>query len=76
MAMKPFDPTLKTMVETSPVDWVIVTNQPPAATTVIDADIATVSGAADKVLRVDAGVPYLLHLEATLATKVNARRGR
>jgi predicted transposase YdaD len=30
---------------------------------VIDADIATVSGAADKVLRVSAGPPYLLHLE-------------
>jgi predicted transposase YdaD len=30
---------------------------------VIDADIATVSGAADKVLRVAAELPYLLHLE-------------
>jgi hypothetical protein len=30
---------------------------------VIDADIATVSGAADKVLRVEARPPYLLHLE-------------
>ena len=32
-------------------------------TRVIDADIATVSGAADKVLRVEARPPYILHLE-------------
>lgn len=37
-----------------PADW---------PTEVIDADIATVSGAADKVLRVSADPPYLLHLE-------------
>jgi predicted transposase YdaD len=47
---------------------------------VIDADIATVSGAADKVLRVSANPPYLLHLEfvvghdaAALPSKVHVR---
>src|SRR5207244_3492128 len=34
-----------------------------APTHVIDADIATISGAADKVLRIEAALPYLLHLE-------------
>jgi predicted transposase YdaD len=37
--------------------------RPAGPTEVIDADISTVSGAADKVLRVSAAPPYLLHLE-------------
>ncbi|HVS37475.1 MAG TPA: hypothetical protein VMS17_18070 [Gemmataceae bacterium] len=48
----------------------------------IDADIATVSGAADKVLRVSADPPYLLHLEfvaghdaAVLPRKLHVRHG-
>ncbi len=48
----------------------------------IDADIATVSGAADKVLRVSADPPYLLHLEfvaghdaAVLPRKLHVRNG-
>jgi predicted transposase YdaD len=63
MAAKPFDPTVKTLVETSPADWPVLLGQPAAPTAVIDADIATVSGAADKVLHVRAAPPYLLHLE-------------
>jgi predicted transposase YdaD len=63
MAAKPFDPTLKALVETSPGDWPVFLGQPAAPTEVIDADIATVSGAADKVLHVRAAPPYLLHLE-------------
>jgi hypothetical protein len=60
---KPFDPTLKMLVEVGPDDWTVLAGQPPAPTRIIDADIATVSGAADKVLRVDALPPYILHLE-------------
>ena len=63
MADKPFDPTLKVLVETSPEDWPVFVGQHRARTEVIDADIATVSGAADKVLRVHTRPPYLLHLE-------------
>jgi len=63
MADKPFDPTLKTLVEVGPADWTVFAGQPAAPTRIIDADIATVSGAADKVLRVEANPPYLLHLE-------------
>ncbi len=63
MAGKPFDPTLKTLVETSPEDWPALAGLPVGPTEVIDADIATVSGAGDKVLRVRAANPYLLHLE-------------
>src|SRR5437879_954327 len=63
MAVKPFDPTLKTLVEVGPADWTVFAGQPAAPTRIIDADIATVSGAADKVLRVEGKPPYLLHLE-------------
>lgn len=63
MAAKPFDPTVKTLVETSPEDWPVLANLPTGPTEVIDADIATVSGAGDKVLRVRAVPTYLLHLE-------------
>lgn len=63
MADKPFDPTLKTLVEIDPADWPVFLHLPPGPTDVIDADIATVSGAADKALRVRASPPYLLHLE-------------
>jgi predicted transposase YdaD len=60
---KPFDPTLKALVETVPEDWPVLLGQPRAPTDVFDADIGTVSGAADKVLRVRAETSYLLHLE-------------
>jgi len=63
MADKPFDPTLKTLVEVGPGDWTVFAGQPAAPTRIIDADIATISGAADKVLRVEAKPPYLLPLE-------------
>jgi predicted transposase YdaD len=58
-----FDPTLKDLVEGGPRDWVRLAGLPAGATRLIDADIATVSGAADKVLWVETERPYLLHLE-------------
>jgi hypothetical protein len=63
MTDKPFDPTLKAMVDIGPESWPSVLGRPTGPTEVIDADIATISGAADKVLRVGADPPYLLHLE-------------
>src|ERR1700693_207916 len=63
MTIKPYDPTLKALVETEPDSWPALLGRPTGQTQAIDADIATVSGAADKVLRVAAAVPYLLHLE-------------
>jgi predicted transposase YdaD len=77
---KPFDPTLKALVETEPESWPALLGRPTGPTAVIDADIATVSGAADKVLHVSATQPYLLHLEfvaghdaATLPRKLIVR---
>src|SRR5436309_5695993 len=63
MADQTFDATLKDLVECGPGDWVSLAGLPRAPTRLIDADIATVSGAADKVLRIESEPPYLLHLE-------------
>lgn len=63
MTAKPYDPTLKALVEIDPESWPALFARPTGPTVVIDADIATVSGAADKVLSVSANPPYLLHLE-------------
>jgi predicted transposase YdaD len=78
----PSNPTLKALVETEPESWPILLGRPTGPTEVIDADIATVTGAADKVLRVSAKPPYLLHLEfvaghdtATLPRKLRVRNG-
>jgi predicted transposase YdaD len=59
----PYDPTLKALIEPEPESWPGLLGQPTGPTKVIDADIATVSGAADKVLHVATDPPYLLHLE-------------
>jgi hypothetical protein len=79
---KSYDPTLKALVETDPASWPALLGVPAGPTEVIDADIATVSGAADKVLRVSADPPYLLHLEfvaghdaAALPRKLHVRNG-
>ena len=80
MTVKSFDPTLKALVETEPESWPAFFHQPIGPTQVIDADIATVSGAADKVLHVAADLPCLLHVEfaaghdtAMLPSKVHVR---
>jgi predicted transposase YdaD len=82
MTAKPYDPTLKALVETEPESWPALLRRPTGPTTVIDADIATVSGAADKVLHVAADPPYLLHLEfvaghdsSALPRKLHVRNG-
>ncbi len=82
MTAKPYDPTLKALVETEPESWPALLGDPTGPTEVIDSDVATVSGAADKVLRVSADPPYLLHLEfvaghdaADLPRKLLVRNG-
>jgi hypothetical protein len=82
VTIKQFDPTMKAMVEIEPESWPAWLGRPTGPTAVIDADIATVSGAADKVLRVAADPPYLLHLEfvtghdtAALPRKLHVRNG-
>ena len=61
--MSQYDPTLKALVETIPADWLALLNKPRQPVEAIDADIATVSGAADKVLRVGDPASWLMHVE-------------
>ena len=60
---KPYDVVLKTLVEVGPAGWPKAVHLPTAPVDVVDADIATLSGAVDKVLRVRTDPPYLLHLD-------------
>jgi hypothetical protein len=59
----PLDDTLKHLTELSPQDWVVQGGWPTAAATVMDADIATIAGAADKVIRVDGRPDWLLAVD-------------
>src|SRR5262249_37437408 len=59
----PIDDTLKHLTELSPQDWVVRGGWPAAPATLIDADIATVTGATDKVIRVDGPPDWLLAVD-------------
>lgn len=60
---KPYDATLKDLLEESPGDWPVLLGLPRAEANVIDADVSTFTGAADKVLRVRGRPDWILHLE-------------
>jgi predicted transposase YdaD len=65
MASKPFDATLKELIEDDSASWpALVGDWPIKAVAVIDADVSTVSAAADKVLRIHGNSGnWLLDLE-------------
>jgi predicted transposase YdaD len=58
-----FDATLKTLLEAGPADWAKLLGVPASHVELIDADTSTVSGAADKVLRLTGPPDSILHLE-------------
>src|SRR5437763_129011 len=60
---KPFDATLKDLLELSPADWLLLTGTPRRRVSLIDADISTISGAADKVILVRDKPNWLLHVD-------------
>lgn len=60
---KQFDVTLKSLLEDAPDDWPRLAGVAASRVTVIDADIATISGASDKVLRLDQPARWLMHFE-------------
>jgi predicted transposase YdaD len=60
----PFDPTLKTLAELSPADWLPLAGRRRRRVTLEDSDVGTiVSGATDKLFRVHDDPEYLLHLD-------------
>ncbi|MFL5341567.1 MAG: Rpn family recombination-promoting nuclease/putative transposase [Gemmataceae bacterium] len=61
---QPFDITLKHLLESHPADCLQLVGLPTTAPVdVIDADLATVSAEADKVIRVKDRKPWLMHFE-------------
>lgn len=68
MAGKQFDTTSKFLFEAHTRDWITLAGWPVPSTdeglTIVDADLSTVSSAADKIVRVDVQPrPYLAHIE-------------
>jgi hypothetical protein len=59
----PLDDTLKHLTELSPQDWVVRGGWSAAPATLIDADIATLTGATDKVIRVAGEPDWLLAVD-------------
>jgi hypothetical protein len=57
------DDTLKQLTELSPQDWVVRGGWSAAPAKLIDADIATISGATDKVIHVTARPDWLLAVD-------------
>lgn len=58
-----FDATLKSLIEDAPGDWPRLLGIADPDVGVIDADISTSSGAADKVLRLAGPPSSILHFE-------------
>jgi hypothetical protein len=59
----PIDDALKHLTELSPEDWVVRGGWPAAPASLIDADIGTISGAADKAIRVSSKNDWLLAID-------------
>jgi hypothetical protein len=59
----PIDDALKQLTELSPEAWVVRGGWPAAPATLIDADIATVTGATDKAIRVRGTPDWLLAVD-------------
>ena len=61
---KPFDATLKELIEKHPADWLAFFGaQTTASVRTIDADVSTVSAATDKLFLVESDPAWLLHVE-------------
>jgi hypothetical protein len=60
----PFDPTVKTLTELSPADWLPLVKRRRRRVSILDSDLGpVVSGATDKIMRVHDKPEYLLHLD-------------
>ena len=61
---KYFDTITRTLLESHPNDWLALLGLGRGLTArVVDSDVSTVTAEADKVLRVEAPEPYLVHVE-------------
>lgn len=61
---KPFDAATKHLIEAFPEDWLVYAGLPTEGKiSVVDADLATISLSADKVIKVEGPKPYIAHIE-------------
>jgi hypothetical protein len=63
---KPFDATMRKLIELEPAAWLRFLHIPvadPSRVKVIDSNVSTVSAETDKVLWVDETVPWIEHIE-------------
>ena len=60
---KPYDATLKAMLEASPADWPRLAGFRVGRAEVIDADVSTVTAATDKVLRLSGDADAVMHFD-------------
>jgi len=62
---KPYDATTKTLFEFDPAAWAafLGIHRSPDRIRIVDADLSTITTAADKVLRIEDESPWLLHVE-------------
>ena len=60
---KPYDATLKAMLEASPAAWPRLAGFRAGRVELIDADVSTVTAATDKVLRLSGGLNAIMHFE-------------
>ena len=72
----PFDATTKELVRFRPQDWLQLLGLPPAPCQLVDADLATVSTEADRLIRVQGDTPYLVHIEFQAGHDGNSVPGR
>jgi predicted transposase YdaD len=72
----PFDATTKELVRFQPEDWLALLGLPPEPCELVDADLATVSTEADRLIRVNSAKPYLVHIEFQAGHDGHAVPGR
>ncbi len=60
---KPYDVTLKSLIELHPLDWLRWLHRPLGEIALIDADLSTIIAQADKLIRVGSEEPYIAHIE-------------
>lgn len=62
---KPYDATGKELLETGPADWVTFLGHSvdPSSVSLIDADLSTVTAAADKVIAIAETPPWMMNVE-------------
>lgn len=66
---KPFDATTRELLETFPKDWLrVLLRLDVQHVSVLDSDLSTITSEADKVLRIDDQVPWLIHFELQSGT--------